>query len=418
MVLARARGAIGQFCTTVRPGGVVAVLAAAAAVACVAFLPRFPALDVTIGRVTIPLAMDSLLRFILFFLLLFGFSLIVLAWWLPAGRHSALWAIGALAGLALPFFLRDGLHAACALLIAAGALAPVLVHGNDDGPALFFLGTATLGVACLAAGLLLARTSGLASGDDSLALARWLALAGLALLLGIAPAPLWLPGLLRHSHPLGAALAAGAFPLVVMAVTVRAIDAGAPFDGWLTSALDYHAVLVAGVATMVVAGACALAQRDVRSLAGFLLVADLGYTVAGAGLAALHDSWRLAPVLVPLGGRAVGVAILIPSLAFVTSGFRCSLRPALVLMLACGAWISLGGPLTVNYAWHAEVLHVLVDESPTLGTAMATGVLLMALGWLALVVRAWRIPLLETTRPCPRLALLVLAGLVCVSLLI
>lgn len=418
MVLARARAGVTRFCTVVRPGGVVAVLAALAALLGATWLRPFSLSSTAIGRVAVPLLLRPANSVLLQALLAFGVVMLVLAWWLPGGRHAAQWALLALAGMVAPLFLADDVQAACALLVAAAALAPILVHGDDDEPALLFLGMATVGVACLVAGLLIARSAGPAEWDNRLGPARLLTLAGLALLLGVAPAPLWLPGIVRHAHPLGAALAAAVFPFSVMAVALQIATSDTPFNGWLTSGLDGQVVAAAGVLTMIVAGIAAMTQRDLRGLAGFLLAADLGFMITGAGLGVIYDASLRSVILLPLATRALGIAILLPSLAFVMSGFRCSLRPALVLVLACGAWMALGGPLTPGYSLHAEIVWIMVDRGGVLAAGIIMGVTLLAVGWLALVVRAWRMPLAESPRPCPRLALLLMAAVAAGSLLL
>ena len=290
VVIARALDAITRFFTLVRPGTVLTVLAAAAAVGGVLYLPVIPRTSFSIGVTSIPLALSPMHRQLLQALLYLGLYLLVLLWWLPGGRHAAQWTLLALAGSVVPFLIADDLLAACALLLAAAALAPLLVQGDDDGAALLFLGMSALGTACVVLGLLIARAAGPAQWADSLGPARVLVLAGLALLLG--------------------------------------------------------------------------------------------------------------------------VAVLVPALALVTSGFRCTLRPALVLLLACGAWMSLGGPFSLAFSLQAEILQIIVNEGGAMAVALVAGVVLLVLAWLALVVRAWRLPLTESPRPCPRLALLVAAVVV------
>ncbi len=418
MVFARTRAAAHRFCTVVRPGGVLALATALAAFAGAALVRPFRLPLHSVGQVAISVALPPLHHQLLVALLAFGAAVLALGWWLPDGRHTAQWSLVALAGLVAPLFLADALQAACALLLAAAALAPVLAHGDDDAPVALFLGSAALGVACLVVGLLVAQSTTPATWSQRLGPARILVLVGLALLLGVAPAPLWLPGVVRRAHPVGAALAAGGFPIVVMTIALLIARSERPFEGWLVSASDGQMVSAAGAATMIVASAVALSRRDVRQIAGLLLAADLGFMTVGAGLGVTYDAALYPIVLLPLAARAIGVAVLLPALTLVTSGFRCALRPALVLLLACGAAIVLGGPLTPGYALRAEILWIAADISGALGAAILAGAGLMAVVWIVLVVRAWRLPLAESARPCPRLALLLMGALAAGSLLL
>ena len=187
------------------------------------------------------------------------------------GRHAAQWTLFALAGLVLPLFVADELLAVCALLLSAAALAPVLVHGHskDDRAALLFVGMAVLGVTIVVIGLLIARSSVAGQPNDNLRLARLLILAGFAVLLGVAPAPLWLPSVTAQTHVLGAALAAGAFPIVAMLVALQAASGEAPFADWLTQDLDGEILIVAGVSAVVI-GALTLSRSEEPSAAGGL----------------------------------------------------------------------------------------------------------------------------------------------------
>ena len=140
--------------------------------------------------------------------------------------------------------------------------------------------------------------------------------------------------------------------------------------------------------------------------------------IIGTGLGLVYEASLYPIVLLFLAGRALGVAVLLPALTFVTAGFRCSLRPSLIIMLACGAWMSLGGPLTLAFSLHLEVLKLVAADGGALAVALVIGVALLALGWIVLLVRAWRLPLTETARPCPRLTLLLMAAVVAASLLL
>jgi formate hydrogenlyase subunit 3/multisubunit Na+/H+ antiporter MnhD subunit len=378
-------------------------------------IPSLPVIHV--GQLTLSLALPALHRAILQALLLCALYLVVLSWWLPGGQTDALWSLLALPGLALPLFVSDDLLAVCALLVAAAALAPALARGEDDGGAALFLGMAILGVACVALGLIASRSVGGTAPMGDLALARLLVVAGFALLLGVAPAPFWLPGLTRQGYVVGATLAAAGFPLVVLLVLLRIATGSVPFAGWLTAGVEAQAIVAAGLLTIVAGCIAALVQDDVRRLAGFLLVADMGYTVVGIGVALGYGELPYTVALIPLLGRALGVTVLLPALAFVSSGFRCALRPALTIAVACGAWMSLGGPLTLAFPLRWAVLERVNQMGGLLAACTIAGVLLTALAWLLLVVRAWETPAPESSRPCPRLVLLLMGAVVVVSLM-
>jgi formate hydrogenlyase subunit 3/multisubunit Na+/H+ antiporter MnhD subunit len=402
----------------VRPGGVLAVLAGLAAVIAALRLPAFGALSLPLGNVVIPLSLPPLNAAYVQAILLFGLYMIVLAWWLPSDGHAVQWTLCALAGLVLPLFVADELLAVCALLLSAAALAPVLVQGKDDRPALLFVGMAVSGVACVVIGLLVVRSPAAMPLGENLRLARLLIVAGFAMLLGVAPAPLWLPGVVEQTHTLGAALAAGIFPIVTILVALQTAASDMPYSNWLTGGLDGEGLVVAGSFTVVLAAALALVQSNLRRLVGLLLVADLGFVVVAVGLGLVYDASLYPIVLLLLAGRALGVAVLLPALTFVTAGFRCALRPALVLMLACGAWMSMGGPLTLAFSLHLEVLQLVAQEGGALAWGLIGGAVLLVLGWVVLLVRAWQLPVAETVRPCPRLALLLMAAVVVLSLLL
>jgi formate hydrogenlyase subunit 3/multisubunit Na+/H+ antiporter MnhD subunit len=381
-------------------------------------LRRLPAASLptaTVGFVSIPLALPPLHRTVLELSLAYALIWIVLAWWLPRGQGAALWSLIAVAGLAVPLLAGDPLMAACGLLVAVAALAPVLAQGEEDGGAALFIGLAALGAVMVVLGLAAAHAPATLEVVVRTPLARAAIMAGFALLLGVLPPLFWLPGVSRLGHPLGVALVVGPFSAVAMLVLLSILTgAGA---GWLASGSEGQALAPAGILIVLVAALLALVQSDVRRLFGFLCLADLGYTMMtlGSGLARtgiVPDETVLTQML----GRSLACLLIVPTLAFLTSGCRRNLRPALVALLAYGGWALFGGPLTPSFAVRWAALQPLLSGDQPWSRLLAAGIGLSWLAYLALLVRAARLPVLESDRPAPRVALLLLALVMLVCL--
>jgi formate hydrogenlyase subunit 3/multisubunit Na+/H+ antiporter MnhD subunit len=349
--------------------------------------------------------------------LLFGLVIIVLAWWLPQARRAALYALLALAGLGVPLLLADPLMVACGLVVAAAALAPVLAQGDDDGGAALFIGLAALGAACLVIGLAAARLPSTPEVVSRVPLARAAVMTGFGLLLGCIPPLFWLPGVSRWGHPVGAALAAGLFPAMTLVVIFDVLNG--PGLGWLVSGLEGQTIVPAGVLTLLVAGLLAIVQSDVRRLVGCLLVADLGCMIVTLG-AGLQDGGvpPAAAILSQVLGRGLAVLVVFPCLSLLTGGCTRALRPAVILLLVCGAWMALGGPLTAAFAARWAALQPLLAGDQLWARLLMAGIVANCLACAVLLARAIRSPLVEADRPALWLALLILTAIVALSLLL
>ena len=117
-------------------------------------------------------------------------------------------------------------------------------------------------------------------------------------------------------------------------------------------------------------------------------------------------------------GRSLACLLLVPALAFLTSGCRRGRRPALIALLAYGGWALLGGPLTPSFAVRWAALQPLLSGDQPWARLLAAGIGLSWLAYLALLVRAARLPAIDSDRPAQRLALLLLALVLLVCLLL
>jgi Proton-conducting membrane transporter len=413
VVIAGYIGALSRLNELIRPGAVLAFGVCLAALRALRDLPSdLPTLMV--GRVSLALSLSQFHRTLLEAALVYGLALIVLAWWLPRGHGAAIWVPLVLGGLAVPLVFADVLAAVCALLVAAVCLAPALAQGEDDGGSALFIGLAALGVACVALGLAMAQPAVTLEAQPHLPLARLLIFGGFGLLLGVVPGLFWQPGVSTQGHPVGVALVTGTLPAVSVVVAFRILEQDA---AWLATGREAQAVAPVGVIVVIAAAALAIAQTDVRRLVGFLFVADLGYTLATLG-GGLQASGAQTLVFSQLVGRALAALLVFPCLGLLSAGCKREAKPAVVLLLAYGAWVTLGGPLTpaFNARW-AALQPILAGEQPW-AAGLTTGFILSCLAYLVFLVRVLRHPSGEARRPARRLALLIMAGVVAVCLIL
>ena len=174
----------------------------------------------------------------------------------------------------------------------------------------------------------------------------------------------------------------------------------------------------ATVLTVLIASSLALLQTDTRRIAGLLLVADLGFTLAGwaASLPAGDVAAGFGNVLRQLLGRSLAILVVLPCLTFLTSGLRPSRRLALLALLAYGGWAILDGPLTTGFAARKAALAPLLAGDHLWAALLCAGMLISCLAYCVMLGRAWTLPVKDNGRPAPRLALLILMGAVCISL--
>ncbi len=417
MVIAGYICAVRRFNALVRPGGILAIVACLAALVALRRLPSIPVSSVTVGFISFPLVLPPLHRALLELSLAFGLVLIVLAWWLPRGQAAAFWSLVALTGLAVPLLVSEPLMAACGLLVAVSALAPLLAQGEEDGGAALFVGLAALGAALIVLGLAAAHAPATPEVVLRVPLARAAIMVGFALLFGVVPPLFWLPGVSRLGHPLGVTLVAGPFAVVAF-VVLLAILTG-PGAGWLASGNEGRAILPTGAPIVLASALLALVQRDVRRLSGYLLMVDLGCILVSLGYGL--SSTGIVPVSVVLAqllGRSLACLALVPALAFLVSGCCRQLRPALIALLAYGGWALLGGPFTPSYAVRWAALQPVLTGADVWAQTLAAGLGLSWLAYLALLVRCVRLPVVASNGPIPRLALLILALVVLACLIL
>ena len=171
------------------------------------------------------------------------------------------------------------------LLEAGVVMAVMLIPSGQVGSAM--TGSRVLVLLVLSASLLLVASwaiEGGAGDSDSAELVRMssiaLAIAG-GLLLGIVPLHVWLPPIFRHASPLAA----------VMLSVVLGVSVLVQFDNVTRSSIwsgghEFFSTLLlgGGVATAIIAGLIAIAQRAVSRTLAYAALADFGVVLVGRGI--------------------------------------------------------------------------------------------------------------------------------------
>jgi len=120
------------------------------------------------------------------------------------------------------------------------------------------------------------------SGSTALAAAWGVILAGLLVKMGLFPFHSWLPAAYSFSAAPAAALVAPLTTKVMAYVLVRMIiSLFTPDVAWSVPAVNTLAVVLA-TAAILYGSFCALAQRSLRKMLCFILLAEVGYMVGGA----------------------------------------------------------------------------------------------------------------------------------------
>lgn len=410
MVVAGRLAALARLNDLLRPGIALAAAACLLLLADARWLLANIPVEIDVRAFPLILSIPSLHEHIIVLLLAGGLLLIVCCWWLPRSHLAALLVPVAVAGLAAPLVAADPLVKAIALALAASALAPLLARGKGDGGAPLLVGMVSLGAALLIVGVAIVRSA--ETAPASLPLARVLLLVAFALMLGVAPFPLWLAGVGERGHAAGAALAAAGLPTVVVLVAWEM--ARWPALG-LLAGRELEMLTPVGMATAALASLAVLAQQDARRMAGLLLAADLGYLLAGLGasigVGPQEPAFPLA--LVQLAGRSLAALVL-----FVSLSLPWQERAPRLLLLLCGGWMALGGPLTASFPARSQALQYVPAAGDLWGWALAGCLALSLAAYAFFVARADAAWSEQTERPAQRLLVALLTAAVVLSLLL
>lgn len=344
-----------------------------------------------LGRALVVQEIDRLPLVVLFAsaLVLFGLS-----WRLPQGRLFVPLGLGILALVCAGLMIRPFVFAALAFE-AAAAMAAVMIQAERMGPlstvgAQRYLALNTLALpAFLGAGYVIGQALDVADPalqSAALQPAALLLALGFALLAGALPLYTWIHAVAGQSPPLVTAFLA---TVAAGAATFLFLEFKQQFDWFRASADAREAIHLLGLATLLLGGLIAWAQRSWGRLLACALSVDLGVTV----LMLNHET--------PASVEAVAFAIVTRSLSLGLFGaglsvFRAcagsddfaSLRgagrryPLAALAVALGAFSIAGFPGTLGFV--VRWLNARVLSGTDLEVMMITLLAGVSIGWGAL----------------------------------
>jgi formate hydrogenlyase subunit 3/multisubunit Na+/H+ antiporter MnhD subunit len=322
---------------------------------------KFSSRWVILGR---SFALSQEVRPMIGYLFLSGAFLLAPAWLVDAPRYFTAIAPLILATVAASIMVQPFLFSAVFIELAAmGAVLIIVSPGTkaaNGGLRLLTLYTIAM-IAILVAGWQL-ETGAVTSAAQDLArrMAVMLGL-GFGILLAIPPFHLWLPSAIRESNPYVVAFIVVILQAAGLLFLFRFLDS----YPWLRDSEDLLVALQwIGAVTLLLGSLWAAAQRDIRLLSVYALLADLGVMLIAMG-AGTGEGFRLA--LVMSASRILSLGVLSLGLTYLArenavdlrgAGYRWPLASATFLV---GLLSLIGLPLTAGFPGRWSLLSGISD---------------------------------------------------------
>ncbi len=310
------------------------------------------------------------------------------------------------------------------LLFAIGAVLTIFpLQGGQPGVAIGTLRYLTFTVIAvpifLAAAWVLDQYSQSPDAVNLAQTATALLLFGLALWLAVLPFHSWLPGVSSESPPLSSAFVLG---IVNVAAFFLMLDLVSGIRLLADNAVVFDVLRLAGLATALVGGALAFAQRDFGRIMGYAVLADIGVALVAFGT---HTTAGLTAALFVVFLRTFGLGLLAMGLAlarteakddtFLSMTSLAWRRPWAAVALIVGAFSLAGVPPLAGFAgrWGALQQAAGSDVGASLALVLSSiGVVAGVLRGLQYILRPIGDPHIQPVRESPLTIVLIVGALV------
>jgi formate hydrogenlyase subunit 3/multisubunit Na+/H+ antiporter MnhD subunit len=308
----------------------------------------------------------------------------------PLGRYFIPGGLIALSLLTAALFVRPFLYAAIFFALATALEVFMLADGGPQATrgALRYLTFTVLSMPfILFTGWLLDSNLGAPPSDPVFGRATLFLLAGMGILLGVAPFHSWLPITAEHSPPLATAFIGTVMRSPVIFLLLRFLET---YDWLGGNPLVYQLFVLAGAGMSAVGAVFVFGQRNLGRTLGYALMIDIGATLLGIGLGSRA---ALETVLATLALRGLGLwlwAICADALRRVTASGELEFEslsglawryPFAATGLVVGTLSLMGLPLMAGFAPRWALLRLLAVDNVTLAL-----LLLLAMGTVGVVI--------------------------------